>query len=115
MWNVAIVSAEQLVAAIPRQHDGHVLSREPRYVPCRNRRRVGERLVELFDQVIENRHPVRLDDELVMIGSEVRGNAARVFELVERRLVESDRERLDLLAGGLGHQANHQARIDPTR
>ena len=83
MRQVAVVAAEQLVAAVARQHDRDVAPRHLRDVPRRNRRRVGERLVEVRDQPVEDADAVRLDDELVVVGAEVLGDAARVLELVE--------------------------------
>ena len=44
---------------------------------------------------VEDADRIRLDDELVMIGAEMPGDAPRVLELVEGGLVEADRERLD--------------------
>ena len=43
------------------------------------------------------------------------GDAPRVLELVERRLVEADREGLHARAGDLGHQPDDQARVDAAR
>src|SRR5690349_8313261 len=43
------------------------------------------------------------------------GDAARVFELVERRLVEADRKRLDASAGGFRHQPDDEAGVDAAR
>src|SRR4051794_23260264 len=67
------------------------------------------------DQPIENGDRVRPDDQFVMIGPEMRCDAAGMFELVERRLVEADRERLDLRAGRLRHQSDDEARVDAAR
>ena len=112
MRNIAIVAAEQLVAAVARQHHGDVAARHLRDVPRRDRRRIGEWLVEVRHQIVENRDGVRLDDELVVVGAEMLRDQARVLQLVERRLVEADREGLHARAGGLRHQADHHARVD---
>ncbi len=68
---VAVVSAEQLVAAVARQHHGDVPAGNLRDIPGRNRRRVRERLVEMLDQPIENRQAVRSHDELMVFSAEV--------------------------------------------
>ena len=52
---VAVVAAEQLVAAVAGEHDRDVPAGDLRDVPGRDRRRVGERLVEVLDEPIENR------------------------------------------------------------
>ena len=110
--HVPVVPAEQLVAAVARQNDRHVTARHLRHVPGRDRRRVGERFVEMPHEPIENADGVRLHDELVVIGSEMPRDAPGVLELVERRLVEADRERLHASARRLGHQADDEARVD---
>ena len=90
--DVAIVAAEQLVAAVAGQHDGHVpRAPSPRHAPRRDGGRIGERLVEVRHQPVEDADAVRLDDELVVVGAEMARDAARVLELVERRFVEADR------------------------
>ncbi len=66
-------------------------------------------------QTIEDAHRVRLDDELVVFGAEMIGDASRVLELVERRFVEADRKRLHACGGRFGHQADDEARIDAAR
>ena len=62
-----VVAAERLVAAVAAERDGDVPPRLPRDVLGRNRRRVGERLVEAVDDAIEHLVEARLDDLGVML------------------------------------------------
>src|SRR5262249_22694811 len=90
MGKVAVVAAEQLVATVPRQHDRHVPPRHLRHVPRRDGGGVGERLVEVPDQAIEDGECIWTHDQLVMLRAEVTRDCPCVCELVERRLVETD-------------------------
>ena len=82
---VALVAAEQLVAAVARQHHGDVPARHLRDVPGRDRRRVGERLVEVRDEAVDelDARPAgrRTRDGRCRSG---RATGARMVQLVER-------------------------------
>ena len=69
----------------------------------------------MFDQRRQNFHGIRPDDELVMIGADVLGHAARVMQFAEILFVKSDRKRFDLLRRFLGHQRDDRAGIDAAR
>ena len=93
--DVLVVAGEQLVAAVAGQHDLHVLGGELRHHVGRDRRRVAERLVEIPGEVLDDLDHVRPQDELVVLGAELRGDLPRVAELVVVCFGEADRERLD--------------------
>jgi hypothetical protein len=67
----------------------------------------------VIHEAVEDRQPVGAHDELVVLRVEVLRDGPRMFQLVELRLVEADRERLDGPAGGLRHQPDDEARVDP--
>ena len=65
----------------------------PRHVKGRNRRRVGERLVEAVDDAVDHRRRIGPHDFGVVLGLEARRGQLRRVELVVRRLAEADRRR----------------------
>jgi hypothetical protein len=69
----------------------------------------------VFDQAIQDREAVGPYHELVVLGAEVIGDAPRVLQFVELRLVESDGEGLDRVARQAGHDRHHDAGIEPAR
>ena len=77
------VAAEQLVGALAGERDRHVLRRELGEREEAERRQVGERLVEMPDELRQVDLPLgERELQLVMIGPEERGHFARVGELV---------------------------------
>src|SRR5690349_6003436 len=72
---IAVITTEQLVAAVAREDDGDVLACQLRDVPGRDGGRISERLVEVPNQPIENRHRIRPHDELMVLRAEVFGDA----------------------------------------
>ena len=76
---VLAVTAEQLVGALARERDGHVLGRELGEGDEAERREVGERLVEVPDEAVErDRLLGERELELVVLGAEDVGDEARV-------------------------------------
>jgi hypothetical protein len=76
-------------------------------------RRVGERLIEHFGELWNDRlRLARRDIELGVIGSKVSGYFSRVFGLVESILLESDCESLHWPRADSLHERDHQGRID---
>ena len=64
------IAAEQLVAAVARQRHGDVLARQLRHVVGRDRGGVGERLVEVRDQLRDDEPRLeRREDQLRVIGA----------------------------------------------
>ncbi len=116
---IALVAAEQLVAADPREDHRDVLARELRHEVGRDERRVGDRLVHVPDQIRQQRRHVRLHDDLVMIGAELLGHLPRVRQLVVElragRALEPDRIGLDRLRAVTTHERHDRARIDAAR
>ena len=76
MRRVALIPAEQLVSLSP---DSTTVTcrRAISERPSRDRGRVAERLVEMRDQVVDDRQRVRFDHELVMVGVKVARDDAR--------------------------------------
>ena len=85
--------AEQLVAALARERDLDVLRGELRDQVRRQRRRVGERLVERVGERRQEQRGVRAQDQLAVVGPVALRDQPGGAELVERRLLEADRER----------------------
>ena len=96
--DVGVVAAEQLVAALARERDLHVLGGELGDEVGRERGRVGERLVERRRERRQEQRRVGPEHELAVVRPVARRHRARTRQLVERRLLEADRER----AHGLG-------------
>ena len=109
-----LVAGEELVGALPGQHDFDVAARELGDEKRRDRGEVGDRLVERVHRAREEVLDVhRLDDERVMIGAEMTRHAFGVRALVVAAGdLEADRKRLDGLREHLAHQPDDDARVD---
>ena len=94
---VRVVAAEELVAALARERDLHVLRGELRDEVRRQRRGVGERLVERVGQSRQEQRRVRPEHELAVLRPVALRDEPRVGELVEAALLEADRERAQRL------------------
>ena len=115
---VGIVAAEQLVAAIARQHALDVLPRQSRHEVGRKERDVGKGLVEMRDQRIEQAGDVGGDQVLDVREAESCRNLARVRELVVALVTEPHAEARDGDAAphrGVGHERGDRARVDAAR
>ena len=76
--------------------------------------RVTEGPVVQTHEPFDQRHRIRLHDELRVMRRAVRGHLTRIRRLVERRIAgEAKAERLDGLADQSAHQRHHHARIHP--
>jgi hypothetical protein len=106
--DVAPVAREGLVAHVARQRDLDVLAGHLAQVARRHGRRVGERLAVVAHDAGQQAHHVRLDDQLVVVGSPTIGHEARERQLVvlAPALREADRERLHA-APRLARHARH--------
>jgi len=113
--SIGRISAEHLVAAIAGQRDRDRLAREARQKIGRQDRGVTQRLV---DEVAEGLHEVQrrigAEDVLVMFGIEDGRHAPRVFRLVERAVVEAERERAEA-AHVTAREHRDDARVEPAR
>ena len=108
---VAVVAAEQLVAAVAADHDLDVASREARQQPRAQRERIG-RLVERRDQVRQQRSDLGRDALFVMLGAEHLRHGARRRRFVEALIVQAHRERRQLADAELAREhRDQQARI----
>jgi hypothetical protein len=67
---VAPIAAEQLVAADAGQDDGDVATRKLRHQERGDERGIRDRLVEMPNELRQERADVRLDDDLVVIRAE---------------------------------------------
>src|SRR5690606_37874330 len=91
---VTTVSAEEFVARVPGQTDGHVCPRHPGNEERRDLGRVGERFVVQRGQLGNGGHRFGgRDIELGMIGAQVLRDRTRMIRLVVAALVETDGER----------------------
>src|SRR5207247_1457114 len=85
---VRVVTAEELVAALAGERDLHVARRELRDEIRRQRRRIGERLVEGVGEGRQKRGGIRAEHQLAVLRAVTLRNESRVGELVERTLLE---------------------------
>ena len=89
-----IVAGEQLVAAVAGQRDLHVLAREPREEERREKRRIGERFVELGDGCRQEVDAIRAGKFLRRVfGAESLGSELRPRRLVEALFGKPDGKR----------------------
>ncbi len=113
---IARVAAEQLVAAVAGQGDGHMLPRQLRHQVRRDLRGIGEGLVVDLRKARDDRpRLLRGHVELGVLGTEVAGDLLRMLGLVVALLVEADGEGLHRPRRELLHQRHHGRRIDPAR
>ena len=90
-----------------------MLARERRHEVQRHARGVSDRLVLVPDQFRQRAEEVAIvDDDLVAVGSDRARDLARVFELVERAILEPDRERLQRPVDEPRHQDSNRAAVD---
>ena len=113
--HVRVVAAEELVAALARERHLHVLGGQLRDEVGRERGRVRERLVERLGERGQEQRRVGLEHELVVVRAVALGDEPRVGELVERALLEADRERAERLGALLRGQRGQRRRVDPAR
>src|SRR5215471_11319511 len=81
----------------------------------RNCRRIGEWLVEMPNQFIDNCADIGGNEKLVMVGAKLLRRDAGEFKFVVAVFVETDRESLNGPIRVPGHQADNGARVDSTR
>ena len=113
--DVGVVAAEQLVSPLSRQSDldgaGGKLGDEVRW----QGRGVGEWLVEHLHQPRQKLRRVGTHDELVVIRPVPLRHDPGGLELVERLLLEPDRERPDGLGALTRRERGQRGRVDPAR
>ena len=112
---VGVVAAEELVAALARESDLHVVGCEPGDEVGRERRGVRERLVEGLRQRGKELGRVGAEHELVVIGSVALGHEPGIRQLVEAPLLEADREGAKRLGDLLRRERREHRRVDPAR
>ena len=113
---VALVAAEQFVAAHARKNDGHVLPRKLRNQEGRDERRVRDRFVHVPEQLRQQRGDVGLHDDLVVVRAEALRDLPGIRQLVvklrTRGAVKADRVGLDGLRAVARHERHDGTRID---
>jgi hypothetical protein len=114
MRAVAVVAAEDLVAAVADERHLHVPPGRLAHEQLRQRRLVSERLVE---HRREPRQQVRrrVDLELLVSRPPPLCHLARVGALVVAAVGEADGERPHRLRRGLSHHRDHDRRVDSAR
>jgi hypothetical protein len=93
---IALVAREELVAAVPRQHDLDVPRRLAREHPQRKARGIGERLVEVGDERVEDLRARRRYLDHDVSKPEPQRERRRRLALVVRRAAERGRQRDDV-------------------
>ena len=104
--DVALVTAEALVATVAVQRHRDVSAGQFGQIEARQRRGVRERLAVVPDHPWQDADRVRLEAELVMIGVISLGYRAGILSLVVTGLIEADREGLHA-AGPLDRHRRH--------
>src|SRR5439155_16887163 len=112
---VRVVTAEELVAALAGERDLHVARRELRDEIRRQRRRIGERLVEGVGEGRQKRGGIRAEHQLAVLRAVTLRNESCVGELVERTLLEADRERAQGLGALLRCKRREERGVDAAR
>ena len=108
------IAREHLVSAVAVEGHRHVAPRELGDQKRGDGGRVTEGPVVQTHEPFDQRHRIRLHDELRVMRRAVRGHLTRIRRLVERRIAgEAKAERLDGLADQSAHQRHHHARIHP--
>ena len=107
------VAREQLVPALPHQHDLHLGAREAREQEGRHECRVGERLVEERHEVPEAfEEELGRDGERPVARPERAGDQRRMLALVEARDVEAEREGGELAVHRGPRQSRDRRRVE---
>ena len=115
---VGVVAAEQLVAPVARQRHRDVGAGKLRHQKGGEERDVGEGLVEVDDQAVEQLDDVGDDLPLAVSGGEALRDPAGVRQLVVAPVREAHAEGVDrrsVALGGLGHERHDGARVDAAR
>ena len=107
---VPAVAREQLVTAVARQRDGNVLTRRHGDEVRGDGRRVGERLVEVPDEPLDQLRRRRRHDPWVVLAADVTRHHGRVGQLAVA-VVEADRGRDHRAVQEPGHGGDDRARI----
>ena len=115
LGHVTSVTGKQLVTAIAREHDRHVVARQLRNHVGWDGGGISERLVKMPCQLIDDAANLGSNKELMVIGPKLLRRQPRVLELVVAVLVKANREGLDGLPHLMGHQRYYGARIDAPR
>jgi hypothetical protein len=103
---VRYVPAEYLVGTLPGQCDSHLTRCQPGQRVETERRQIGERLVQMPQELLERYGLVRERElELVVLGSESGRDEPRIRQLVALNVFdEAHRERFDRPGCIPGHQ-----------
>src|ERR671924_475018 len=103
------------VAAVTRQRDFDVPARELREMPRRQCGGVGERLVRVPGDALDDVDTRGLKHELVMTSAELLGDEPRMLALVERGFGEAHRKGVEPLAADLARERDDRGRVDSAR
>ena len=111
--DVRVVAAEQLVPPFARERYLHGPGGELGHQVRGEGGGIREGLIERLDHSRQEHRSVRSDHELVVVGPVTLGDEACAVELVERFLLESDRERTDGPRALLRGERGQRGRVDP--
>ena len=116
---ITSISAEKLVSADTRQDYRHVAAGEFGHQVGGDERRVRDGLVHVPQESRQKRNDIGLDDDLVVVRTELLRHLTCIREFVVEGFgfaaSESDGIGLDGLIAMGGHKRNHGARIDSPR
>ena len=113
--NISVITGEQFVPAVPRQHDLDLPRGKHRHEVRRECGCVAEWLIELRQDGCQSIGALGLDDQLAMVCTETLGDNACVRQLVEVGLAEADGERCEPLAALQGHERNNGTGVKAAR
>ncbi len=115
VFRIALVAAEELIAAIAAQHDLDVARRLAREIPRRNGRRVGKRLVEIGDEARKVIGNARGNRDREVGETEPIGSRTRERGFVERRIGKGGGEALQAVESHRREPAGDGGGIDARR
>ena len=107
-----VVAAEQFVASIAAESHLDVPRRELRNQIGRNRGGIGERFIEMIDQLGNQLDGVRVEHDFMVLRAESPRRQGRVGKLVVLRFLPADGEGSNGRRGLTSHGRHHQAGID---
>src|SRR5215467_7777235 len=104
---IPVVTGEKFVATVAGERYGDMLSRHAAYIVCRQHRGIAERLLHHARQVFERLLKIRIDDQLVVVGSKAIRDQPGIREYVELFGLEANGKSLDRRRTGPRHQRHH--------
>ena len=112
---VGVIPGKKLIPPLARKRHGDVLSSQVRNDVCGDDRCIGQRFVQIFDQLWDEfSHQVRLYDEFLVVCLEAVSHDLGISQLVKSLLLEADGKGLYLGNRHFAHQRCYGTRVHST-